>query len=76
MASLLSLFSFLFPGRRFVLRPLPRAYIREICRTHDAAQRSGPRGRTSHAAQDSPHLSTMCPRGDICRCGGIGRRYK
>lgn len=28
MASLLSLFSFLFPGRRFVLRPLPGAHIR------------------------------------------------
>nr|DAT95410.1 MAG TPA: hypothetical protein [Caudoviricetes sp.] len=30
----------------------------------------------SYKEQDSPHLSTMCPRGDICRCGGIGRRYK
>ena len=26
--------------------------------------------------QDPPHLSTMCPRRDICRCGGIGRRCK
>nr|DAZ47982.1 MAG TPA: hypothetical protein [Caudoviricetes sp.] len=26
---------------------------------------SGPRGRTSHAAQGPAHLSTMCPSGDI-----------
>ena len=35
--------------------------------------RSGPRGRTSHAAQDPAHLSTMWPRGDIRRCSSVGR---
>ena len=35
--------------------------------------RSGPRGRTFHAAQDPAHLSTMWPRGDICRCSSVGR---
>ena len=34
---------------------------------------SGPRGRPSHAAQDSPHLSTMWPRGDIRRRSSVGR---
>lgn len=35
--------------------------------------RSGLRGRTSHAAQDPSHLSTMWPRGDICRRSSVGR---
>ena len=35
--------------------------------------RSGPRGLTSHAAQDPAHLSTMWPSGDICRRSSVGR---
>lgn len=49
-------------GAFHLFTPPPRDLPHARC-----SPRSGPRGRTSHAAQDPAHLSTMWPSGDIRR---------
>ena len=55
-------------GAFHLFTPPPRDLPHARC-----SPRSGPRGRTSHAAQDPAHLSTMWPSGDICRRSSVGR---
>ena len=55
-------------GAFHLFTPPPRDLPHARC-----SPRSGPRGRTSHAAQDPAHLSTMWPSGDIRRRSSVGK---